>query len=194
MLNYELTQYEDVIDLKIPVDYDALQQVNYNWVPYNPRKTVARWGCSITSLDGLDSGIPDIDSVLEYNRQHNTAYTEKDFTTRTAHAQPFDYFLSKFAVGRSHYIKLGSGGYFPWHRDNDRDTFRIIYTIKNCEQDSFVWINDERPLKLMCDRWYYINTKKKHTVFSFDETVFAVFNVMLTEDNLYQFRQHAMIK
>jgi hypothetical protein len=194
MLNYELTQYEDVIDLKIPVDYDALQQVNYNWVPYNPRKTVARWGCSITSLDGLDSGIPDIDSVLEYNRQHATAYTEKDFTTRTAHAQPFDYFLNKFAVGRSHYIKLGSGGYFPWHRDNDRDTFRIIYTIKNCEQDSFVWINDERPLKLMCDRWYYINTKKKHTVFSFDETVFAVFNVLLTEDNLHQFRQHAMVK
>jgi hypothetical protein len=56
------------------------------------------------------------------------------------------------------------------------------------------WINDERPLKLMTSRWYYINTKKKHTVFSFDETVFAVFNVLLTEENLYQFRQHAMIK
>jgi hypothetical protein len=194
MLNYELFQYEDVVDLLIPVDHDALHNTNYNWVPYNPRKAIPRWGCSITSLDGSDSGIPDIDSVLEYNRQHNTIYTEKDFTTPTVHARPFDYFLSNFAVGRSHYIKLDPGGYFPWHRDNDNDTFRIIYTIKNCEPDSFVWINDEKPLKLINHRWYYINTKKKHTVFSFNEAVFAVFNVKITENNLHQLRKHILIK
>ena len=39
------------------------------WKPYNVRKPNNRWGLSITSLDGGLSGIPDLDSVYEYNKK-----------------------------------------------------------------------------------------------------------------------------
>lgn len=189
-----MANYEDCIELRIPIDLEQLAQVNFNWRPYNPQKNICRFGCSITSLDGQDSGIPDLDSILEYNRQHGTNYSEKDFKIPTIHASPFSYFLSKFHVGRSHYIKLESGGFFPWHRDPDIDTFRIIYTIENCKSNNLIWLEDDRILQLDSKRWYYINTKKKHCLFALDTCIFTVFNVLDTSDGISQLVKHMVIR
>jgi hypothetical protein len=186
--------YEDCIELQIPVDYDLLRQVNYNWHQYNPRKNIRRFGCSITSLDGNDSGIPDLDSIMEYNKLNGTSYSEKDFRIATAHAQPFIYFLTNFVVGRSHYIKLESGGFFPWHRDADIETFRIIYTIDNCNGNNLIWLEDDRILKLDNHKWYYINTKKKHCLFALDTCIFTVFNVLDVPKNIRQLSNHMIIR
>ena len=190
MLDY----YEDVIELDLPIDKDALSRVEYNWVQYNPRKENKRWGCSITSLDGSDAGIPDLDSLLEYNTLYNTNHSEQDFITPTCHAAPFAEFLTKFKVGRSHYIKLGSGGHFPWHRDSGRSTFRLIYTINNCHNGKFIWLEDEKMLHLKDNAWYYINTKKRHSVFAFDDVTFAVFNVLDITPNIVRLQSNFRIK
>lgn len=193
-LNYSfLSYFEDIIELNVALS-DDIDNVCYNWIQYNPRKPISRFGCSITSLDGTDSGIPDLDSIVEYNNLNNTNYREKDFCIPTKHSKPFTNFLQNYTVGRSHYIKLTSGGFFPWHRDNDGESFRIIYTIENCENESLVWVQNDKALKLENRKWYYINTKQKHCVFSFSKSIFAVFNVLVTEKNLIMLSNQFKIK
>jgi hypothetical protein len=189
-----LFPYEDCIELKLPVNMSELDSVNYNWIQYNPRKVNSRHGCSITSLDGNDTGVPDLDSVFEYNKLNNTNYKEIDFNKPTVHAKPFDEFLSKFDVGRSHYIKLTNGGNFPWHRDNDHNTFRIIYTIKNCDVNHLIWLEDETLIKLENNKWYFINTKKKHCVIGLSESIFAVFNVKIDFRNMSKMKESFVIE
>jgi len=178
-----LSNYEDLIELKIELD-ESIDLETLNWVRYNPRKPINRWGCSITSLDGDDSGMPDLDSVREYNIVNKTNLNELSFKKRTLHSKPFSNFLDTFECGRSHYLKFGLGGFFPWHRDNDQETFRIIYTVKGCSNNDLIWLQDEKLLHLQDKKWYYVNTKKKHCVFSFTESIMAVFNVALTDSNI----------
>lgn len=175
---------EDCIRLELPIDESKLDLNSLDWVQYNPRKNINRFGCSITSLDGGTSGIPDLDSILEYNIKNNKNLHERDFSTPTKFSEPFEKFLNMFKVGRSHYIKLPAGGFFPWHRDSDPETFRIIYTIKNCTQQSLIWLEDTEVLNLNDNEWYFINTKKKHALFAFQECVFAVFNVLANNQNI----------
>jgi len=193
MFSFDFGTYEDVIELNLdePVDLD-LQSLN--WIQYNPRKSVNRTGCSITSLTGDDNGIPDLDSLVEYNRLNGTNYAELDFRKPTAHARPFEKFLSEFVCGRSHYLKLSSGGFFPWHRDNDLHTFRIIYTIQGCQSSDLVWVHNDRVLELQNSKWYFINTKKKHCLFSFSESTMAVFNVHTNLANIQKFWKSTVIK
>lgn len=191
---HQLNFYEDCIELKLPVNEKAISVNSLNWVRYNPRKEINRFACSITSLDGNDNGVPDLDSLLEYNKISNTNYTEKDFKIPTRHSEPFKDFLSLFTVGRSHYLKLEPGGFFPWHRDSDPVTFRIIYTVHNCNIDHLIWLEDNKVLPLRDGCWYYINTRKKHALFSFSQSIMAVFNVVYTAKTLSVLQQHMSIK
>ena len=191
---HRLALLEDFIELDIPVNKDIIDLTTLNWHQYNPRKTVNRFGCSITSLDGKDTGIPDLDSLLEYNRLNQTDYTEKDFKARTIHSAPFKEFLDSFDVGRSHFLKLCPGGFFPWHRDSDPITFRLIYTIQSCTSDSLVWLEENTVIPLQNDQWYYINTRKKHSLFSFGESVFAVFNVIMNTKTFNLLHHHFKVK
>lgn len=161
---------------KVAIDCNQLP-----WVPYNPRKNIPRWGSSLTSLDGKTTGIPDLDSLRDYNTEHNTSYTEKDFATKTPNYQYFNFLDQYFDLGRSHVIRLGSGGFFPYHRDYDGSTFRLLYTINGCEDQNLVWILNGELVKLENHKWYYINTKMIHSVFSFYGSEFAVFNVINNE-------------
>ena len=82
-----LLAYGDVIELTPriaqPEEFVEWSERNFEYVRYNPRKDINRWGLSITSLDGGLSGLPDLDSVLEYNRDHGTNYNERDFKVPT---------------------------------------------------------------------------------------------------------------
>jgi hypothetical protein len=191
---YRLSLYEDCIKLNIPVDRNAINLESLNWVQYNPRKSNLRHGCSITSLDGGDSGIPDLDSLLEFNQLNGTSYVEKDFKTPTQHSTPFAEFLETFEVGRSHFLKLDPGGFFPWHRDSDPVTFRIIYTIQNCTTDNLIWLEDDKVLPLENHTWYYINTRKKHSLFAFHQSTFAVFNVIFNNKNFVNLQNCMVVK
>ena len=68
-MNYQtLTQYGNFIELDVTTNAEQLVSWagTFDWVKYNPRKDVNRWGLSITSLDGGLSGVPDLDSLYEY--------------------------------------------------------------------------------------------------------------------------------
>lgn len=112
-----LTTFGDHIELKQKINAEKFvkwTEENFEYKRYNPRKAINRYGLSITSLDGTTSGIPDLDSILEYNRENNTQYTELDFKTPTP---VFNYpELKKMCdpwrdyICRSHVLRIGSGG------------------------------------------------------------------------------------
>lgn len=187
-----LEYYEPFFELKLPRPDIDLEKMH--WVKYNPRKEVQRWGASLTSLDGSVEGVPDLDSLYEYNTINGTRYFEPDFKTPTPQFKPFDFLLESYDLGRSHIIRLGLGGFFPYHRDSDRDSFRLIYTIRNCHDTNLVWIQNSQVLKLRDHAWYYVNTKMIHSVFSFFGCEFAVFNVITTEKSQKSLLRHMAIK
>lgn len=180
-----LRSMEDVVQLNL-FNPGAIDIESLSWHQYNPAidRPNNRFGCSITSLDGGDSGTPDLFSLKQYNESQGTQYTEMSFCKPTIWARPFDHLLKRIEIGRSHYLQLRHGGFFPWHRDPDLDTFRLIYTIQNCSNKHLLWALDDRILDLQDKKWYIINTKKKHCVFSTDISTFAVFNVRDTSDNI----------
>lgn len=175
---------EDLLELNYT--YPVLPSMSsLEWEPYNSPKSNGRFACSITSLDGCVNGI-DMFSVFEYNIKNNTDYTEMSFSTPTKYAAPFNEFINTFETGRSHYLKIQPGGYFPWHRDADPGALRVIYTIQNCDRTSLVWILDDKVLPLENNKWYCINTAKKHVVFnpsSGNDSVMALFNIANTVEN-----------
>ncbi len=176
--------FEDCIQLSLPKLDLNLSEFENQWKTYNPRKNIARWGLSITSLDGEMLGVPDLDSIYEYNNLNQTQFSESNFNVKTKLGQQFSNFIDRVDIGRSHIIKLGSGGFFPFHRDLDQNTFRVIYCIDQCHPNNFVWLQGDQALRLGDSNWYIINTKKAHAVFSFFGCQFAVFNVIQSEKSL----------
>ena len=185
--------FETCIALDLPAPDVKLEELP--WVRYNPRKNVLRWGVSLTSLDGGTSGVPDLDSLYEYNKENGTKYSEKDFATRTdVYKKYFSFLDESFDLGRSHILRLGNGGFFPYHRDFDTQTFRLIYTISGCEPHNLVWIVNDQIIKLQNRRWYYVNTKMIHSVFSFFGSEFVVFNVLNNEKGQRSVVKHMHVK
>ena len=82
-----LTRYGDSYALSLGLDtiklLKNLELYQDDWVQYNPRKNIPREGLSVTSLDGGLSGVPDLDSIREYNIQNNLSLDETSFTTKT---------------------------------------------------------------------------------------------------------------
>lgn len=162
-------------------------EINYQYVKYNPRKPIERYGLSITSLDGGLSGRPDLDSLLEYNKENNTSYTEGDFRVPTPIyyddrlknvIKPFEGLLT-----RTHILKLNPGGFFPAHRDSyyDLKYFRIIVPLSNVNPPLVYFILDDIVINSNMEegRAYFVDTVKAHTIFncSFDPSYWLVLNV-----------------
>lgn len=190
-----LTSLGDIIPLDFRLDVNKLKQQLKNfdndWKTYNPRKQNNRQGLSITSLDGGLSGIPDLDSLFEYNKKHNTSIKEADINVRTPVAtdisviQPLvDMFDT---LGRSHFIRLNRGGFFPPHRDGKIlgvTCFRVLTMCHNCDRGQFKFIYEDKVIALEPGRPYIINTRKEHSVFSYvEDSVQCVLNIPLTEAN-----------
>ena len=165
----------------------------FTYVKYNPRKDINRYGLSLTSLDGGTSGVPDLDSLYEYNQEHNIKYTERDFVTITpVYRYPS---ISKLLrpikdeMFRSHIIKLGPGGFFPPHRDfkgMDIDSFRIIIPLKNMKPPAFTFIVDGNIQHWNEGSLYFVDTAKMHYLFNadFDPVYMIVLNVNLNENTV----------
>ena len=154
MLEYvTLCTYGDFIELDItlkdPKKIVQWTEENFTYVKYNPRKNINRWGLSITSLDGGLSGRPDLDSF--YAEDPASMPTEMDINVPTPvyehpeikklceHWQPY--------VGRSHFLKIPPGGFFPPHRDfksTDLHSFRIIVPMRNMEYPKFTFMLEDK--------------------------------------------------
>lgn len=190
--------YGDQIELNLPIITDdalrAFETYKSNWHPYNPRKTNnPRWGLSLTSLDGGLSGVPDLDSLREFNHLNGTDHRELDFNKPTAVANDIpvirDMLKQLNPIGRCHFLRLNQGGHFPPHRDGGTIwppvAARLFCTVKNANAKDMVWLQEGKQMIFRPGRWYLINTTKEHSVYSFvDDCVFTVLNVPLTRQNL----------
>ena len=196
LYNY-LTTYGTVLEtrfeLKDPERYVRWTEENFDYVKYNPRKDIPRYGLSLTSLDGGMTGTPDLDSLLEYNRENNTKYREKDFSVHTP-----AYYYPKLVeilkpiesdLFRSHVLRIDPGGFFPAHRDfhgMEFDSYRIIIPLDLCNPPAFTFIIDDKIQVWNHGRVYFVDTAKMHYLFnaSFNPTYMIVLNVALNKNTI----------
>ena len=193
-----LTQYGTVfatsLEMHNPRQFVEWTEENYDYVQYNPRKPISRSGLSLTSLDGGVSGVPDLDSLVEYNREHGTTHYERDFKTYTSVSEHPDIvpIIEPFRahIFRSHIIKLDPGGFFPPHRDFrgiEFDSFRLLVPLQNCDPPQFTFVIDDKIINWELGRVYFVDTVKMHYLFnaSTKPTYFIVLNVDLNHDTVH---------
>lgn len=187
-----LTRFGDVYALNLnlqPTDVVTSLQ-SYQWVKYNPRKNIPRYGLSITSLDGGLSGTPDLDSVKEYNIKNGINLTEADFNKTTELWPIVEPALGLFRkhLGRTHFIRMDRTGCFPPHRDQygiEIPTFRLFIPIEGCNPPNNYFIIDDKIYNWDHGRVYFINTCKEHTVFTTgNSSMFIVANVIINEKSV----------
>ena len=189
-----LARYGDVYALNLDLSpskvMDELKLYESDWVAYNPRKNIPRKGLSITSLDGRLSGIPDLDSVREYNIKHNLDLDETSFNKKTElwplvqdALAPFENYL-----GRTHFIRMERTGCFPPHRDQysiDVNSFRLFIAIDGCNPPDNYFIIDEKIYNFTPGKVYFINTCKEHTVFTTgSQSTFVVANIIISDKSV----------
>lgn len=198
-----LVRYGDAYALRFRVDPNEiqhqLQMLSDKWVRYNPRKNIPRWGMSITSFDGEMTGIPDLDSLREYNIAHGTTLNEMSFTEPTPAWPLVKPALGQFEphLGRTHFIRMSVGGCFPTHRDQytrELESFRLFIPIVKCNPPFSYFILDNRVLTFEHGYVYFINTCKEHTLFTtIDQAVFVVANIALNEQSVDEVLQNFFI-
>jgi len=173
-----------------PKDFVNWTETNFDYVRYNPRKDVARYGLSITSHDGGVTGIPDLDSLPEYNKENDTQLHETDFNVPTP---VFEYpdlknILNpiKDYICRSHVLRIDPGGFFPPHRDYRRDvfnTFRLLIPLQNNNPPRSTFIIEDKIQHWEEGFMYFVDTAKIHYLFnsSFDPSYLIVINAILND-------------
>ena len=189
-----MTRYGDVFALSCQLEQkkvmDGLTSYEDKWVKYNPRKNIRRRGLSITSLDGGLSGIPDLDSVKEYNKKYNLTLDETNFNEKTElwplvepALKPFENYL-----GRTHFIELDQTGCFPPHRDQydiELNSFRLFIPLFGCNPPNTYFIIDDKIYNWYEGHVYFINTCKEHTIFTTQyPSTFVVANIIISEDSV----------
>ena len=190
-----LTAYGDQVQLQLKVNstfvLEELEKYNKMWTPYNPRKKNNRWGLSLTNLDGKIGAGPDLDSLREYNREHNTAITEKDFIVPTPLYSVFENLCDpiKKSLIRSHVLQLRPGGYFPIHIDNystDIESFRLLIPLENMNPRHSWFIMEDTILTWEYGSVYFLNTCKQHALFNAGKSnmTMVVFNVLLDKETV----------
>lgn len=170
-----------------------LEVFSKDWKIYNPRKRNNRYGLSVTSLDGGLSGIPDLDSLYEYNKENSLQLENQSFKTFTKvylQSEELQKILKPFNpwLGRCHLIRLDQGGFFPEHydigkMDFSKDEIRLIGFINRSDESVYKFCYDGKLINGLRDgQLYYFNANKRHSVFSMaDGTIQLVVTLRFDE-------------
>lgn len=206
MLEYlTLCGYGDFIELDLriaqPKKVVEWSEENFTYVKYNPRKNINRFGLSITSLDGGVSGRPDLDSFWTENPEDmpketdinvpTPVYEHPEIKKLCEHFQPF--------VGRSHFLKIPPGGYFPPHRDfksTELNSYRIIVPMLDFEFPNFTFMLEDKILQWQPGRAYFLNTAKAHHLFNcgIRDSYWIVLNIETTRESIMRVIEHMKIR
>ena len=202
---HNLLSFGDIIELNLVCNPSKIRNEikAFKWMPFIQtvrNAGVNRYGISITSLDGEMSGVPDLASIYEYNEENNTRLSELSFNTLT------DFYWQsgetrklidpyKKWIGRTHFVNVRRGGFFPPHRDYKRiqnaTTFRILVPIHHCNPNHMYFIYEGVPVNFTHGSAYFINTNKVHSIFSFsDQCSMLVMNIEITPESLEQVTLH----
>lgn len=167
-----------------------------DWKRYNSHKpNNNRWGLSVTSLDGGLSGIPDLNSLHNYNELHGTTLSDLDITTPTAvwdDCEEVKRILDPIKpwVLRTHFLRMDQGSFFPDHVDMQRMNFDY-HTIRltafvNVNEYHFKWIYDDRLIKCNNGSIWFFNSHKKHSVFSTHDGMMIMVIVLKFDTELFR--------
>lgn len=199
---HALTAYGNFYQLNYRVNspgkFVRWSEENFEYVRYNPRKPIDRWGLSITSLDGGLSGRPDLDSLTEYNYELGN-FDTKDFVKERDLNVPTPVYeypeIKKICdpwqpyLFRTHVLKLNSGGFFPPHRDHTNinlHTFRLIVPIENCSYPDVTFILEDKILNFEEGSVYFVDTAKSHHLFnaSLEPSYWIVMNIEANQETV----------
>lgn len=164
-----------------------------DWKPYNRKKPNNRFGLSITSLDGKLSGIPDLDSLYEYNKLHNTNINNQDikeYTDVYKQSPALQKIIEPWKpwLGRCHFLKLNAGGYFPEHYDINKldysyEDTRLIAFVNNSSKYTLKFLYEDKLMQVENGSLYWFNASKRHSVFSMkDDCIMIVFCLKFDKD------------
>ena len=167
-----------------------------DWKPYNLKKPNNRWGLSITSLDGELSGIPDLDSLYEYNIRNNTDIKNQDinvFTEVYNNSTKLREMIEPWKpwLGRCHFLKLNAGGFFPEHYDINKldftfDEIRLIGFLKNVSSHTMKFLYEDTVLKVKEGNLFWFNANKRHSVFSMSDNCIMVVLCLKFDQGLFE--------
>jgi len=175
---------------------EELKPYNNDWKPYNVRKPNNRWGLSITSLDGGLSGIPDLDSLYEYNKDNDVEITNQDIKTYTSVYETMPTLQKviepwKPWLGRCHFLKLNAGGYFPEHYDINKldynyDDTRLIGFVNNSSKYTMKFLYEDKLMEVKNGSLYWFNASKRHSVFSMQDDCIMIVFCLKFDENLFE--------
>jgi hypothetical protein len=208
MIEY-INQYGDQTGLTVKLDcyklVKELQQFESKWSQYNVLKPwIKRQGLCVLNERGSVGPGPALNSLYEWNKKHNTKFTELDFNkpTEVYHASEQVKLVLKDILPycvRTHFLKLPPGGFFPPHRDHvgkQQKTFRLIVPIKLCNPPETRFMIEDRTLHWNEGFMYAINTTKEHTLFNAsatDDSVWLVINTIVCEETINFVSNNLMI-
>ena len=191
----DLLSYGDFIQLNNSCNSkELLEEIkDFEWIKYNRRKNINRYGLSITSSDGTRNGV-DLDSLWELSKEEGKIYDEDNFTTLTdvyhkskevqKLVDPFKPWLC-----RTHFLNFKKGGYFPPHIDsyrfNEQKFLRLLVPIQKCNPSWLYFMYEDKLLNFSRGYTYFLNTNKKHAIFSFDdESIMLVMNIKVCKESV----------
>lgn len=195
---HEIIQFGDQYKLNRRIDtskmLDQLKDFEYDWSQYNPRKDINRHGLCVLNERGSVGPGAALDSLYEYNKENGTEIGETDCNIPTELYHKSSELQEKIKdiipwCCRTHFLKLGSGGFFPTHRDHKfgiQNTFRIIVPIKNCNPPQTFFMIEDKVLNWEEGSFYVINTTKAHTLFnaSMDDSIWLVINSIVCRESI----------
>lgn len=146
-----------------------------NWFrPFQPKEGVLndRHSVLLYGLKGDEptelTGLSHIEAKLGYKpREDEFMYpTEAANKMRCLHSV-FKY----FDMGRSFFIRMNAGAFYPPHRDHfnlSRPTFRLIAFLGGQTSESLHWEVDEKKCVPLPNHVYYVDTRKMHKLHASD--------------------------
>ena len=198
MIQY-IHQYGDQVALQSILNCDhllqELSQFDDEWSQYNVLKpTIRRQGLCVLNERGNVGPGPALNSLREWNKKYNTTFSESDFNKPTEvynnslQLQSILGEILPYCV-RTHFLRLGPGGFFPPHRDHigkEQSTFRLIVPIKAFNPPDARFMIEDRSLYWEEGRMYAVNTTKEHTLFnaSNQDSIWLVINAKVCDETI----------
>lgn len=191
MFTYErLLSYGNVFSLKPSCDPSIVKKEisNFEFGQYNSAKPeINRKGLSITSLNGELNGI-DLESLngSECDEGSFRALTDVYYSSPELQKiiDPF-----KDHLGRTHFLNVRRGGYFPPHRDEvsaKQKFMRVIVPIYHFNPPFMYFVYDNKILELREGQCYFINTNVEHNLFSYSNDSLMIVINLICNDASYE--------
>lgn len=169
-----------------------LEQFSDKWCPYNQKKDTHnnRWGLPVTSHTGDVMDNYHLNSFGYMQKYHDVKLTEDtvNVPTQVYHALPeVKKLVDMFSpdIGRVHFLRIGTGGFFPPHVDHIGacpEYIRLILVFGKCRPENYVHMLGGTPTYFDPGFLYFANFQREHSVFSFTDSVYSlILTVKLTQ-------------